>query len=367
MKNQVGSSSLSNITFTRAKRRLHSILLVATFVGLSSFFFSYQTLLLKPVREFNDGKGSGAAAHFPRNCGRILAAQLVGGLGNQFFIAAAAIAYAVENNASVLLCKPPESDRRAVSTAQLRHTAFELVPTAEYTADEILAAATSLGIPSSVIQQQGSFASFNALPKMDELQVRTTCKSVVKMNGYFQHSLYFEHSASIVRSLLGPSMDESKRLLVLYPYLQNAVAIHIRRGDYVTDASILLGMKYYENALRLLLQSVKGKENPHVIVISDDLRWVWAQPFFASLQKAGGASEIDEPDALRALWILSLVRQGLVCPNSTFCWWAAWLGNFGKQSSRPVVLPARWASGLPPMNELGFYPSWAIVYNDSRI
>ena len=295
--------------------------------------------------------------------GRIIAAQLTGGLGNQLFVSAAAIAYALRNDASVLLCRPDERDKRANSTKSLRHTVFARLLTAEFTVGDVVAASSVRGIVTSAVYQSGSFASYSALPSLAKNYGNN---EVVSLVGYFQHAAYFDPEvSSTVRSLFGPPLHVARRIHHTYPNLLNAVAVHIRRGDYVTDASVLLHSEYYERALRTLFQVIGGDAPPHVFVLSDDLPWVWAQPFFAALREQRGASGIEEPDALEAMWFLSLVGRGLVCPNSTFCWWAAWLGNAGKYSRRPVVLPAWWATGLPNREELGFYPSWALVINNT--
>jgi hypothetical protein len=300
---------------------------------------------------------NGAAAHLPRSGGHVVAAQLLGGLGNQLFVAAATIAYAHENNASVLLCKPLDSDKRAEATLPLRHSIFARLPTAEYTVEELLAAAASAGVATEFIIQSGGIPNFySALPPL--AWVVSTNSSVVQLLGYFQHAAYFESVGGILRLLFSPPPEIVRRIYDAYPGLTNAVAVHVRRGDFVALSNVLLGIDYYERAVQALLNSLgDGISAPHIFVTSDDLPWVWEQPFFASLRKAGVASAIDEPDALMAMWTLTLVSRGLVCPNSTFCWWAAWLGNAGAQALRPVALPSRWSTGG--------HPSWAFFVNDT--
>ena len=59
-------------------------------------------------------------------------------------------------------------------------------------------------------------------------------------------------------------------------FREQAISIHIRRGDYVSVKENLnyysiCDPNYYEEAISVLLQSVK---NPHLYIFSDEIPWV---------------------------------------------------------------------------------------------
>ena len=325
---------------------------------------------------------------------RIVAAQLLGGLGNQLFVAATAVAYAKRFNASVLLCMPHKSDPRSNTSAVLASTVFGALPTTTACADDLPALGPTSGGRINVLtmsQGGGDYQAFEPLPpppprhlcwpRLSPAPLRdgvpaAFCGSIVVLRGYFQHAAYFDGARDDVLAAFGPRPNVATALVVEYPQIVDAIAVHVRRGDYVTMGARVLNATYYERGVAAILAANSAlpagsadeqrastpppPPHPHVVVFSDDLPWVWEQPFFRDLRARGLASAVDEPDALRALYLMSLARRGLVCPNSSFCWWAAWLGNARATSAapRPVVLPfpwSPWPGPSPAMSDLGFY------------
>lgn len=119
----------------------------------------------------------------------------------------------------------------------------------------------------------------------------------------------------------------------------NSICIHIRRGDYVTSKlySELIGaldVSYYEKAIELMSQKIN---NPHFYVFSDDLNWCKHHitiPFEHSYVE-------DEHLGIKAsnyLHLMSLCKNFIIS-NSTFSWWAAWLGE---KKNSVIIGPANW-------------------------
>ena len=102
---------------------------------------------------------------------------------------------------------------------------------------------------------------------------------------------------------------------------KECVAIHIRRGDYLTKGHHLLPIEYYTTAL---LET--GNSIP--IVFSDDIPW--CRQYFK------GAFFVEEPDYL-SFDLMRLCKHKITA-NSTYSWWAAMLG---KEDGK-IFAPKRW-------------------------
>jgi hypothetical protein len=120
----------------------------------------------------------------------------------------------------------------------------------------------------------------------------------------------------------------------------NSVAVHVRRGDYVSSAVGahlgFVGVDYYSKALAAMASSI---ENAHFYIFSDDIAWCRAH-----LPPAYPYTFVSPPDcgqnaARRDLFLMSACRHFIIA-NSTFSWWGAWLGNAGP--SKVVIAPKRW-------------------------
>lgn len=162
----------------------------------------------------------------------------------------------------------------------------------------------------------------------------------VYLDGFWQSEKYFADEADLIRRefTIKTPMEERDREVAGQIAGKNSVSLHVRRCDYVTapGTARLHGgcdLEYYARALNI----IKGRlSDPHVFVFSDDMRWVV------------GNLPIDLPvtfvDHNRAdknyedLRLMSLCRHHVIA-NSTFSWWAAWLGAHAQGL---VIAPQKW-------------------------
>jgi len=150
-----------------------------------------------------------------------------------------------------------------------------------------------------------------------------------RLTSYFQYYPAILPHENDVRSLLLKGLEPYRaRLKTLYP--DTYAFVHVRRGDYMQISHIhyLQPLSYYERGVDLL--SVK-----EVLVVSDDMEWVAAQPYFQgeTFRLVQGLNELE------TLALMSLCKEG-VCSNSTFSWWGAFLGPHAERNT--VVVPRRW-------------------------
>ena len=123
-------------------------------------------------------------------------------------------------------------------------------------------------------------------------------------------------------------------------------AIHVRRGDYVAKAEWhhLLPLTYFAEGIFRMLAHLEaaGAGGGPVFVFSDDVAWVREQDVFREL---AGAVFVEERDPLRAFYMLALAAEGgVLCSNSTYCWWAAFLSELRRRTrpARLAIFPDRW-------------------------
>ena len=161
--------------------------------------------------------------------------------------------------------------------------------------------------------------------------------------GYFQSPRYFEGSAdavrrdvsALLRSMLSPSGLELERELHAD---QTSVAIHVRRGDYLSDPTAgerhgVLGRAYYDRALAHL-ESLGPRR---LVWFGDDPEWI-------RINLARGGDLICPPESTAADGgeiALMAACSSRVIANSSFSWWAGWLGR-QRTILSPVIEPRIW-------------------------
>lgn len=135
---------------------------------------------------------------------------------------------------------------------------------------------------------------------------------------------------------------------------ENAVAIHVRRGDYskLADTYGLLSSDYYKRAV-----------NTVISILPDSIFWVFSDdPVAAKILLAGVLPKktfwVNQPsdhDAAETMLLMSNA-SGNIIANSTFSWWGAALNSNGG----PVVAPSKWFKSMLDPRDL-YPPHWIQV------
>jgi hypothetical protein len=162
-----------------------------------------------------------------------------------------------------------------------------------------------------------------------------------RLRGYFQSWKYFSSIEDTLRkqvsNLRSPSpwyRSTCKQLQVSEPWL----AIHFRRGDYLNENALayhgVLGRDYYDQAIAMI-DSINGKLP--IVIFSDDLNE--AHKFFRDFARL--ITFVQPPPDSHDVESMLLMAQSsaIITANSSFSWWAGWLGN---QRNRIVVVPKSW-------------------------
>ncbi len=219
-------------------------------------------------------------------------AELTGGLGNQLF--QWAFAFALAKRTGARLC--------------LDHGQLYQAPQAprEYTLDRLgIHAADPVAC---------DYEMFNAIDTDGYVTVGDPSGDGVRVRGLWMgEGPWASCAAEIRRALPQPKIHIP------------GVAVHVRRTDFLGDASpmVELGADYYRAAI--------AKVPPaQVLIFSDDPAWCRANL---------PGRVVDEKDPVEAFKLMASCTHHVIA-NSSFSWWAAWLGEKGT-----VVAPSRWIKG----------------------
>ncbi len=178
----------------------------------------------------------------------------------------------------------------------------------------------------------------------------------VVLEGYFQSHLYFSSVAKTVademESLISPSswFDDTCDEIRTCPM---AVAVHIRRGDYATESNAryhgVLGRDYYNSALAWLFERNRVEK---IFVFTDEPDSLPKD----SISWPAPCTVLNPPSASRSIESLLAMSKArsIITANSSFSWWAGWLGSLRrgssvlapypwfKQASTPDLVPPEW-------------------------
>ncbi len=163
----------------------------------------------------------------------------------------------------------------------------------------------------------------------------------IVLEGYWQNELYFKEIENIIREeLTFKSLDYKTTDLRLREQISStaAVCVHVRRGDYLLPEGsnfVNVGIDYYKKAIELIAAAVR---NPHFYVFSDDINWCVEN---LSLDYPHTFVSRDQPAAkytAQDLRLMTICRH-FIMANSSFSWWAAWIGS---NDDNIVIAPMNW-------------------------
>jgi hypothetical protein len=177
--------------------------------------------------------------------------------------------------------------------------------------------------------------------------------------GYFQTPLYFDGIARNLRQELSThelGLERGHEALAGRLRSASSVAVHVRRTDYVNNRNLVsLDKGYYERAMDLMRHEVA---DARFFVFSDDPDWC-RETLKAGDVEVAGHSDPFRP--LEDLHLMSLARHHIIA-NSSFSWWAAWLGE---KPGQRVLMPDRWFQpGIHAPAAEKLLPGWRVVVHE---
>lgn len=167
---------------------------------------------------------------------------------------------------------------------------------------------------------------------------KTLPQKNIIISGNFESPKYFENIKDKLRRELTPKspVKEQNRWLLDKILNTQSVCVSIRRGDFISDreTSTLLNVctkVYFERAIEKMKELVPDLT---LFFFSDDIAWAKENlQFGAECYYESGTDPVWEK--LRLMYSC----KHFIISNSTFSWWAQYLGN---DSEKKVIAPARW-------------------------
>ena len=281
----------------------------------------------------------------------LVAVMLSGGLGNQLFQYAAALALARRHRAQL-----------ALDTSLFRRwtepRSFALHPLA-LAAPQLASVRLSRDGASASVRAGGLFGARQALSVFREQGFDYDPRFAalgpgVLLQGYWQSYRYFESvSAELKQTLKGMAagLDARNKDLLAEISAKPAIGVHVRRGDYLVEPYKtphgVCSLDYYRGNVERLQGEHPGCAT---YVFSDDP--AWCRSALGDL----GVRVVDHngPREAHIDMLLLSACQAHVLSNSSFSWWGAYLAE---KALRPPVAPIPWFRTRPSTPDL-YPPQW---------
>ncbi|MDV6236899.1 alpha-1,2-fucosyltransferase [Leptospira ellisii] len=196
-----------------------------------------------------------------------------------------------------------------------------------------------MGVPQKVTRfYEKKLFEFQKLPN-------TKKSEILLVGGYWQNLGYIDEDISVLRRDLKLKREYRGPvdLLLKDDSAKNALGIHIRKGDYVSNREVgqihgICSEEYFINALRVF---EKAKDIKTIHIFSDDPEFV---PDFLRNRRerivkvsSFGLSDVQEFELMRNF-------PNLILSNSSYSWWA---GFANENPVAKVVAPVPWFDAYP--------------------
>jgi hypothetical protein len=170
------------------------------------------------------------------------------------------------------------------------------------------------------------------------------------LHGYFQSPRYFSDTSEGLREEINRLLQQAcgecpgPRLLERLAK-PGSVAVHVRRGDYLRIPVFnVCDETYHRHAMdRLRAEFTDAR----FFIFSDDPAWCRGAFTDSDCEVIDSGKAAANP--LHDLRLMSLASHHVIA-NSSYSWWAAWLGD---KPGQQVIMPERWYARdiIAPMDE----------------
>lgn len=265
----------------------------------------------------------------------MLISQLTGGLGNQMFQYAALKAQSLRLGVDLYL------DKTHFLTTPLGKKNLRRYELSHFNIDEKFKK-PAFHWTKKYLNSKKVYAGFETFREnhVEVHQEFFDIKDNTYIEGVFQSEQYFKEFESEIRKKFIFKTSPSSKNFTLLEKIKtvNAVSLHVRRGDYIsnTETNKLHGicdLGYYKRAIELIANKT---ESPYFFLFSDEPEWVQqnlvlAYPFEVINHNSGENSFED-------MRLMSNCKHHIIA-NSSFSWWGAWLNS---NKNKVVIAPKEW-------------------------
>lgn len=182
----------------------------------------------------------------------------------------------------------------------------------------------------------------------------------ILLNGSFEAPQYFDSIRDILVEEIQPKYERLEQNEELYSIIENTNSVcvslrHFQLHGHQKNLYDVCSQEYYNSAIEYIKQKV---ENPHFIFFSDDIDWIKTVVDVSNLSYS--LETLNNPlwEKLRLMYSC----KHFIIPNSTFAWWAQYLG---RHKEKIVISPAIWFNDdfKSPL----ISPSWIKIDVDGKV
>ncbi len=177
----------------------------------------------------------------------------------------------------------------------------------------------------------------------------------VYLDGYWQSEQYFVFNKDAIQNdfRLVNQLDELNGEILAQIKATNAVSLHVRRSDYVSDSKTrkvlnLCSLDYYRSAVNYISESVR---EPHFFVFSDDHSWV--QENLGFVVPRTFVTVNSSQNGVFDMMLMQNCKYHIIA-NSSFSWWGAWLNS---APDKIVIAPKKWFANDMQLHANDLIPS----------
>lgn len=160
----------------------------------------------------------------------------------------------------------------------------------------------------------------------------------VYLDGYWQSYRYFQPIDALIRqefTVQIPLNDIGQGVLSRIGNCGSPVCIHVRRGDFVHNPQhCTCDPEYFQKAVHRVENRVR---NPQYFIFSDDP--VWCKKNFPSEEQYHVVDPACAGEKASGHFQLMCHCKHFIISNSSFGWWAAYLGG---RDDKLVIAPKQW-------------------------
>lgn len=247
--------------------------------------------------------------------------NIIGGLGNQMFQYAFAYTLSKQNKIKLKL------DISDFDTYALRQYSLD-----RYCITDEIASIEEIN--------QLKYKKKNILAKFCRKHTKQYKQDNIYFEGYWQSEKYFQDYKDDLLKIfiLKESIHTKSKQYQQQILASQSVSMHIRRGDYISNAHTnsvhgVCELSYYQQATSLLEEKVI---KPHFFIFSDDLTWAKENLSFIK-HKTFIELERNTPDH-EEMFLMSQCQHNIIA-NSSFSWWGAWLNQ---NPQKITIAPQHW-------------------------
>lgn len=274
--------------------------------------------------------------------------QLTGGLGNQLF------QYALGRSIEISCSANVSYNTSAIALKNNRRFMLDLFHTKVSTTEEPFPQTLTARLLSALAGK--TYFREKHLEYIPSLFSRIGRGGTFYLAGEWQTEKYFKNIREQLLSeiTLKNPYSEGAQTFSEAIAATTSVALHVRRGDYVTNPGAhathgICNLEYYHKAIETITRKVP---NSHFFVFSDDTAWTKEHLDLDSARTTyvSGNGLQDEEELL----LMSECVHTIIA-NSSFSWWAAWLN---KNPDKIIIAPKKWFAS-PTLHSENLVPlSW---------